>query len=113
MSNANIKLEEYVMKFGKYINMRAVDVSKLYVVDKNGIDQPIGLKYLKWLCDQDWFKHKDTISAIIKKAESCISEKEESEVVPKKKSQKKETIFTPKTVRKNKFVLESSSESDD
>ena len=65
--------ENYVLRLGKYKNMRAVDVAEIYEVDKNGDDQPKGLQYLQWLIQQDWFRHKDIIEHIIKNAVDCIS----------------------------------------
>ena len=41
--------EKYVMVFGKYKNMRAVDVAEIYNVDTNGEDKPVGLLYIKFL----------------------------------------------------------------
>ena len=90
-----ISPENYVLKFGKYKNMRAIDVSEIYQVDKNGDDKPVGLQYLQWLVKCDWFKHKDIIDQIIKTAESCISDVEE-EVEEVKKEEK------PKSEKKDK-----------
>ena len=91
-----ISPENYVLKFGKYKNMRAIDVSQIYQVDKNGDDKSVGLQYLQWLVKCDWFKHKDIIDQIIKTAESCISDVEEEikkEENPKKENKdKKEDI---------------------
>ena len=56
-----ISPENYVMPFGKYKQMRAIDVADIYQVDKDGNDKPVGLMYLQWLVDQDWFKHKDIL----------------------------------------------------
>ena len=86
-----ISPENYVLKLGKYKNMRAIDVSEIYQVDKNGDDKPVGLQYLQWLIKQDWFKHKDIIEQIIKTAESGISDVEEKvEEVKKEEKQKKD-----------------------
>ena len=83
--------EKYVMAFGKYKNMRAVDVADIYNVDKNGEDKPVGLLYLQWLVDQDWFKHKDIVNEIIKSAIECTSgDEKEPEPTPKEPKQKKE-----------------------
>ena len=68
------KSEDYVMPFGKFKGMRAVDIAEIYIVDKNGVDQPTGLKYLEWLVLQPWFKHTEIITSIIETAKSCISE---------------------------------------
>ena len=91
--NTNIKPEEYVLKFGKYKNMRAVDVAEIYVVDpKTQEDKPVGLLYLEWLCKQDWFKHKDIVEQVIQNAKGCMSDADAEmspEEQPKKKEQKK------------------------
>ena len=67
MSNKVISPEKYILAFGKYKNMRAVDVAQISVVDKAGNDKPTGLLYLEWLCEQEWFKHKDIVFEVIKK----------------------------------------------
>lgn len=85
-----IKPEDYVFKFGKYKDMRAVDVAEIYKVDKDGNDVPIGLSYLEWLCNQDWFKHTEIIKTIIETAKQCMSEpEEEQKPEPKKKKEPK------------------------
>ena len=105
-----ISPENYVLKFGKYKNMRAIDVSELYQVDKDGNDKPVGLLYLKWLVSCDWFKHKETIQKIIELAESTMSdpedakpEQEQEAVKPKKeKKEKKEPEQKEKKTKKSK-----------
>ena len=48
----SIKPEDYIFKFGKYINMRAIDIAELYKVNpKTGKDEPVGLQYMKFLCE--------------------------------------------------------------
>ena len=93
-----ISPENYVMPFGKYKQMRAIDVAELYQVDKNGNDKPVGLHYLRWLVLQDWFQHKYIISEIIKTSESCMSDLEEEE--PKK--EKKEKRRRRKMIKKKR-----------
>ena len=68
--------ESYVFKFGKYKDMKAVDVAKIYTVDKNGQEQPKGMKYLEWSCapEQNWFKHADIIQQVINNAKNPIAE---------------------------------------
>ena len=61
----NLNIEKYVMPFGKYRKMRAVDVAKIFEVDKDGKDKPVGLNYLKWIVTQDWFRNTDIIKQII------------------------------------------------
>ena len=39
MFNANIKLEEYTMKSGKFKGMRVTDILKIVIVDKHGKDK--------------------------------------------------------------------------
>jgi len=122
MTSTNIKPEEYVMPFGKFIHMRAVDIAEMYKVNpKTGQDEPVGLKYLKWLCapEQSWFKHTNIIEQIIKQAEGCMSEPEGE---PIKKTPKKKDVFhkkdDPKPKPENKtmtkgvnpFVLSSDEE---
>ena len=49
----SIKPEDYIFKFGKYINMRAIDIAELYKVNpKTGKDEPVGLQYMKFLCEK-------------------------------------------------------------
>ena len=48
----SIKPEDYIFKFGKHINMRAIDICDIYKVNpKTGKDDPVGLHYLKFLCE--------------------------------------------------------------
>ena len=82
--------------------MRAVDVAQISVVDKSSNDKPTGLIYLEWLCEQEWFKHKDIVLEVIRKAQGQ-SEADE----PKKKKdakQKKGTVSvsTNETLELNK-----------
>ena len=60
-----LKPEKYTMPFGKYKGMYAKDIVKITQVDKNGKDQKIGMKYLKWIVTQDWFRNTDIIKQII------------------------------------------------
>ena len=73
--------ESYVMQFGKYRNMRAIDVANIYEVDKNGEDKPKGLLYLQWIAQQEWFKPTNIIEQIIKNAIDCVSADDEKEQV--------------------------------
>ena len=88
--------DQYVLKFGKYKDMKAVDVAEIYKVNKDGEDVPVGLNYMIWLCEQDWFKHADILQQIIENAKSNMSEEADSEPEPqpepkKKKDSKKRT----------------------
>ena len=65
MANVKIDPSTYVLKFGKYKNMLAVDVADIQTVNKKGQYENTGLKYLQWLVDQDWFKQVDIIKSII------------------------------------------------
>ena len=90
-SQNKIKLtpENYVMHFGKFKDQRAVDIAKIYKVDKDGNDVPVGLNYLIWFCEKcDWFKHADIIQKIIDNAKQNMSEEPKS--APKPEPKKKE-----------------------
>lgn len=113
-----ISPENYVLKFGKYKNMRAIDVSEIYQVDKNGDDKPVGLFYLKWLISCDWFKHGHIIKQIIETAEQCISDpedakpkqeavkpkKEKKEAEPKEKKPKKAKEQPAETIPESRVI---------
>ena len=71
--------ESYVFRFGKYKNMKAIDVADIYEVDKNGEDKPKGLQYLQWIVQQEWFKHTNIIEQIIKSSIDCNSADDEKE----------------------------------
>ena len=98
--------ENYVMPLGKYRGMRAVDVSKLYTVDKNGEDVDSGVKYLTWLIQQNLFKHADIIRAIIGDTKQCATDTEEKPKPEPKKTNPKEKKTTVKitTEEKSKTV---------
>ena len=93
--------ESYVLKFGKYKGYKAVDVAELITVDKNGKDKPTGLIYLEWLCEQEWFKHKDIVLEVVRKAQG----KSEADEPKKKKDAKQKkgtvTISTNETLELN------------
>ena len=89
---SKITPETYVLKFGKYKNMRAVDVAQIYEVDKDGNYVGKGLKYLSWLCDQDWFKHKDIVEKIIKSHNSVDADAKPEQEPKKKDKIKKGTV---------------------
>ena len=91
----NIKLtpETYVMRFGKFKDQKAVDIAKIYTVDKDGNSVAKGLMYLEWICEKDWFKHSDIIQKIIYDAKQNMSDEEEPKPEPKKKKEtKKSTV---------------------
>ena len=93
--------ESYVLKFGKYKGYKAVDVAALITVDKNGNDKHTGLIYLEWLCEQEWFKHKDIVLEVVRKAKG----KSEADESKKKKDAKQKkgtvTISTNETLELN------------
>ena len=64
-SNSNIDAQDYVMPFGKYKNMLAIDVVALQTQNKKGEFENTGLTYLQWLVLQSWFKNTELISSII------------------------------------------------
>ena len=68
-----MKCKLYVLRFGQYKNMRAVDVAEIFVIDKTGNEYPKGLLYLQFLSKTDWFKHTDIMQKIINKAIDEIS----------------------------------------
>ena len=89
---SQITPESYVFKFGKFLNMKACDVSKITKVDKNGKDVNVGLQYLEFLVEKcDWFRHKDIISKVIENAKKNLV-KEPEEAVEKKKSKKSNNL---------------------
>ena len=86
---SKITPQEYVLRFGKYKNQRACDVAEIYTVDADGNDKPVGLMYLEWLCEQDWFKHANILQQIIENAKSNMSEEADSEPEPQPEPKKK------------------------
>ena len=124
---SNIKPEEYIFRFGKFANMRAVDVLKIKRVNpKTGLEEAVGLKYLKFLVDKcDWFRDTEIIKQVIKNAEECISEdcisdehkKDDTEIYHKKgevkPKPKQEPKKKPMTKRINPFALSSDGEDDE
>ena len=90
----NIKLtpETYVMRFGKFKDQKAVDIAKIYTVDKDGNSVAKGLMYLEWTCKQDWFKHSDIQQKIIDNAKQNMSEESKPAKLEPKKKEKKQTV---------------------
>ena len=66
MSNLKIDPSTYVLKFGKYKNMLAVDVVDFQTVNKKGQCEDTGLKYLQWLTTCSWFENTDFIKMLSK-----------------------------------------------
>ncbi len=72
--------ENYVMSLGKYKGMKVIDIAKIRLVDKFGIERPAGLRYLRWLSTQDWFGRQDVIKQILSQVGG---EDEEEDIKPK------------------------------
>ena len=90
---SNITPENYIFKFGKFQNMKAIDVSNIRKVNpKTGVDERVGLKYLHFLVEKcDWFRDTDIIKQIIDMVEKNISDvNDEKETKKEKKKEKKE-----------------------
>ena len=98
----DLKPESFILPFGKYKSMRAIDVVNITQVDKNGDDKPVGLLYLKWLVSQDWFRNTDIIKQIIKDVEDVDTETKELVEEIKKPKVKKEAKPTEKKLKKTK-----------
>ena len=81
---------QYVLPFGKYKGMYAVDVAEITVVDKAGNDKNVGLTYLEWLTKQAWFRDAEVIEKIIHNARNNMSDADDEEPAPPPKPQKKE-----------------------
>ena len=62
---SNIDPSCFVLKFGKYKNMLAIDVVDLQTVNKNGETVNTGLAYLQILVKQDWFRQTSIVQFII------------------------------------------------
>ena len=67
MTDQKVKItpENYTFKFGKFKNMRAVDVLKIKTIDKKDQEVNSGELYMKWLLEQEWFANKDIISSVL------------------------------------------------
>ena len=82
--------EDYVFRFGRYNEMRAVDVAEIYKVDKDGEDVPVGLKYLIFLVEKcDWFRDTDIIKQVMGNAGNAMSEEADSEPEPEPQPKRK------------------------
>ena len=55
----------YIMKFGKFKNMRAVDITQIKTVNKHGNLENTGINYLKFIVGLDWFKHATIVQKVI------------------------------------------------
>ena len=77
MQTQTLTPENYVLRIGQYKDMRAVDVAKIYVIDRYGNNYPKGLMYLQFLCKTDWFRQIDILQKIINNAVNDISDDKE------------------------------------
>ena len=91
MQTQTLTPENYVLRFGQYKNMRAVDVAEIYEIDKTGNEYPKGRMYLQFLCKTDWFRHTDILQKIINKAISDISDDEDRDHVHSSMNKDKKT----------------------
>ena len=93
MANSQIDPSCYILKFGKYKNMLAVDVADIQLVNKKGQYESTGLKYMQWRVDQDWFKQADIVKSIIidylDEQHVDMGDIEQKEPEPPKKTKKK------------------------
>ena len=55
----------YIMKFGKFKNMRAVDIAQIKTVNKLGNLENTGINYLKFIVGLDWFRHATIVQKVI------------------------------------------------
>ena len=53
------------MKFGKFKNMRAVDISQIKTVNKLGNLENTEINYRKFIVGLDWFKHSAIVQKVI------------------------------------------------
>ena len=65
MTSKQLTPESYVMPLGKYKGMFLKDVVNIRIIDKSGQEKKEGIRYLRWLCNQDWFKHKSIVEQVI------------------------------------------------
>ena len=83
------KPESYVMPLGKYKGMFLKDVVNIRIIDKSGQEKKEGIRYLRWLCNQDWYHHKQIVEQVISQYIDDDDEKEEVKPkLPKKKEPK-------------------------
>ena len=90
--------ESYVMPLGKYKGMFLKDVVNIRIIDKSGQEKKEGIRYLRWLCNQDWYHHKPIVEQVISQYIDDDDEKEE--VKPKSIKKTKE----PKEPKPSKNV---------
>ena len=55
----------YIMKFGKFKNMRAVDIAQIKTGNKLGNLENTGINYSNFIVGLDWFKHSQIVQKVI------------------------------------------------
>ena len=101
MNLTNNDPSTYILKFGKYKNTLAVDVADIQTVNKKGEYENTGLKYLQFLCKQDWFKQVDIVQTII---EDYLQEQGVGDV-PELKTEETEPKKTKAKVKKSDLIV--------
>lgn len=93
MTDQKVKItpESYTFKFGKYKNMRAVDVLKIKTIDKKDQEVNSGELYMRWLLTCEWFGNKDIISAVLGIPYETSKETTKPKPTPKKTYKKNAT----------------------
>ena len=107
MDTNQLSPDTYVFMFGKYKGMLASDIANIRVI-KNEKQIKEGQRYLKWVCQQDWFKHKPIIEQIINKFDDDEDEKED---VKTKSIKKKKEPKEPKASKNVSIKLKKDDES--
>ena len=100
MANSQIDPSCFILQFGKYKNMLAIDVADIQTVNNKGEYENTGLKYLQWVVDQDWFKQTDIVQSII---EDYLQEQDVGDVPELK--EEPEPKKTKAKVKKNDLIV--------
>ena len=100
MQTQTLTPENYVLRIGQYKDMRAVDVAKIYVIDRYGNSYPKGLMYLQFLCKTDWFRQIDILQKIINNAVNDISDDKERDRIHSLMNKDKKTTKDKKPKEK-------------
>ena len=77
MQTQTLTPENFVLRTGQYKDMRALDITQIYVIDRYGNNYPKGLMYLQFLCKTGWFRQIDILQKIINNAVNDISDDKE------------------------------------
>ena len=80
----------YILPFGKFKGMYADKVAEIVVQNKYGNDEKVGMNYLKWLVQQPWFRHSDSIIYAIRKYDKTY----DPQIKPEKLNEHKCSKFT-------------------